>query len=84
MFTTGSKLLIGSAFAAAVFATIYGVTQEGSLGTIGLISAAVGLALLAGDQRLRSRLERVGDGPRGVRCQRRRPLDRTAPAPGRC
>jgi hypothetical protein len=47
MFTTGSKLLIGSAFAAAVFATIYGVTQEGSLGTIGLISAAVGLALLA-------------------------------------
>ncbi len=48
MFTTGSKLLIGSAFAAAVFATIYGVTQEGSLGTIGLISAAVGLALLAG------------------------------------
>jgi hypothetical protein len=47
MFTTGSKLLIGSAFAAAVFATIYGVTQEGTLGTIGLISAAVGLGLLA-------------------------------------
>ena len=48
MFTTGSKLLIGSAFAAAVFALVYGVTQEGTLGTIGLISAAVGLALLAG------------------------------------
>jgi hypothetical protein len=48
MFTTGSKLLIGSAFAAAVFATVYGVTQGGALGTIGLISAAVGLALLAG------------------------------------
>jgi hypothetical protein len=48
MFTTGSKLLIGSAVAAAVFATIYGVTQGGSLGTIGLISAALGLALLAG------------------------------------
>ena len=47
MFTTGSKLLIGSAFAAALFAFVYGVTQEGSLGTIGLISAAVGLALLA-------------------------------------
>ena len=47
MFTTGSKLLIGSAFAAALFALVYGVTQEGSLGTIGLISAAVGLALLA-------------------------------------
>lgn len=48
MFTTGSKLLIGSAVAAAVFALVYGVTQEGSLGTIGLISAAAGLALLAG------------------------------------
>jgi hypothetical protein len=47
MFTTGSKLLIGSAFAAALFAFVYGVTQEGSLGTIGLVSAAVGLALLA-------------------------------------
>src|ERR671910_218523 len=47
MFTTGSKLLIGSATAAAVFALVYGLTQEGSLGTIGLISAAVGLALLA-------------------------------------
>ena len=47
MFTTGSKLLIGSAFAAALFALVYGVTQDGSLGTIGLISAAVGLALLA-------------------------------------
>lgn len=47
MFTTGSKLLIGSAFAAAVFATVYGVTQREPLGTIGLISAAVGLTLLA-------------------------------------
>jgi hypothetical protein len=47
MFTTGSKLLIGSAFAAAVFATVYGITQQEPLGTIGLISAAVGLAMLA-------------------------------------
>jgi hypothetical protein len=47
MFTTGSKLLIGSAFATALFAVVYGVTQEGSLGTIGLTSAAVGLILLA-------------------------------------
>ncbi len=47
MFTTGSKLLIGSAFAAALFALVYGVTQEGTLGTIGLISAAVGLTLVA-------------------------------------
>ena len=47
MFTTGSKLLIGSAFAAALFALVYGVTQDGTLGTIGLIAAAVGLGLLA-------------------------------------
>jgi hypothetical protein len=48
MFTTGSKLLIGSAFAAWLFAFVYGVTQQGTLGTIGLISAAVGLSLVAG------------------------------------
>jgi hypothetical protein len=48
MFTTGSKLLIGSAVAAAVFAVVYGITQDGALGTIGLSSAAAGLALLAG------------------------------------
>jgi len=48
MFTTGSKLLIGSAAAAAVFAVVYGVTRGGSLGTIGLISAAVALSFLAG------------------------------------
>lgn len=47
MITTGSKLLIGAAVAAAAFAVVYGVTQEGALGTIGLISAAVALALLA-------------------------------------
>lgn len=48
MFTTGSKLLIGSALAAGIFGLIYGVTQGGALGTIGLLSAAAGLALLAG------------------------------------
>ncbi len=48
MFTTGSKLLIGSAAAAWVFAAVYGITQDGTLGTIGLISAAVALSLLAG------------------------------------
>ena len=48
MFTTGSKLLIGSAAAAAVFAVAYGVAQDGALGTIGLVSAAVALSLLAG------------------------------------
>jgi hypothetical protein len=48
MFTTGSKLLIGATVAAAVFAVAYGVAQGGALGTIGLISAAVALAGLAG------------------------------------
>ncbi len=48
MFTTGSKLLIGSAAAAWLFAAIYGVAQGGALGTIGLISAAVALSWLAG------------------------------------
>lgn len=48
MFTTGSKLLIGSAVAAAVFAVVYGITAEGTLGTIGLTSAAIALAFLAG------------------------------------
>ena len=48
MFTTGSKLLIGSALAAWVFAAVYGVAQGGALGSIGLVSAAVALSLLAG------------------------------------
>ena len=48
MFPTGSKLLFGGAVLALVAAIVYGVTQEGSLGTVGLISASVGLFLLAG------------------------------------
>ena len=48
MITTGSKLLIGSALAAWVFALVYGVAQDGTLGVLGLISAAVALSLLAG------------------------------------
>lgn len=48
MFTTGSKLLIGSAALAWVAALVYGVAQEGALGTIGLISVAVALSMLAG------------------------------------
>lgn len=48
MFTTGSKLLIGSAACAAVFAVAYGVLQGGALGTLGLVFAAIALALLAG------------------------------------
>ena len=48
MFTTGSKLLFGSTVFAAVAATAYGITQGGALGTIGLISATLALAALAG------------------------------------
>ena len=47
MFTTGSKLLIGSSVIAIVAAVLYGVTQQGALGTIGLVSAAVALVFLA-------------------------------------
>jgi len=48
MFTTGSKFLIGSAVLATVAAIAYGVTQDGVMGTIGLVSAAVALSFLAG------------------------------------
>jgi hypothetical protein len=48
MFTTGSKFLIGSAVLAAISAIAYGVAQDGVMGTIGLASAAVALAFLAG------------------------------------
>lgn len=48
MITTGSKLLVGSAAAAWISAAVYAIAQEGTLGSIGLISAAVGLTLLAG------------------------------------
>lgn len=47
MFTTGSKLLFGSALLASGLAAAYGVFQGGALGTIGLIGAAAGLVLLA-------------------------------------
>ena len=47
MFTTGSKLLIGSAVVATITAIAYGVTQDGVMGTIGLASAAIVLWFLA-------------------------------------
>jgi hypothetical protein len=47
MFTTGSKLLIGSTVVAVIAAIAYGVTQEGPLGTIGLAAAALALGALA-------------------------------------
>jgi len=48
MFTTGSKFLIGAAVLATVSAIAYGVAQDGVMGTVGLASAAVALAFLAG------------------------------------
>lgn len=48
MFTTGSKLLLGSTALAVVFAIVYGVTAQGTLGVFGLLSAAVALGLIAG------------------------------------
>jgi hypothetical protein len=48
MFTTGSKLLIGGAVVATVAAVVYGLAEGGSLGTVGLIFAAVALSFLAG------------------------------------
>ena len=48
MFTTGSKFLIGSSVLAAVSAIAYGVAQDGVMGTVGLASAAIALAFLAG------------------------------------
>ena len=48
MFTTGSKLLIGATVLATVSAIAYGVAQDGVMGTVGLASAAVALAFLAG------------------------------------
>jgi hypothetical protein len=47
MIPVGSRLLIGATVLTALVATLYGVTNGGSLGTMGLISAATGLAVLA-------------------------------------
>ncbi|MEL6890051.1 MAG: hypothetical protein AAFP84_00525 [Actinomycetota bacterium] len=47
MFTTGSKTLIGAATLATIAAIVYGVTQDGVRGTIGLVSAATVLAVLS-------------------------------------
>ncbi|MFT4773840.1 MAG: hypothetical protein ACI83Y_000250 [Candidatus Azotimanducaceae bacterium] len=48
MFTTGSKLLIGSSVLATVAAVVYGITQNEALGIVGLVSVACAMAFLAG------------------------------------
>lgn len=47
MFTTGSKLLLGGTALAVVLAIVYGIAQDGTLGVIGLLSAAAALGLVA-------------------------------------
>ncbi len=46
MIPTGSRLLLGATLLATVAAIAYGISNGGSLGTTGLISAALALALL--------------------------------------
>jgi len=46
MFTTGSKFLIGASVVALLATVIYGVGQDGVLGTVGLASATIGLICL--------------------------------------
>lgn len=46
MFTTGSKFLLGASVVSVLAAVIYGVTQDGVLGTVGLVSAAVAIITL--------------------------------------
>ncbi len=48
MFTTGTKFLIGSTVIASIAALAYGLTQDGIMGTVGLVSAALALAFLSG------------------------------------
>lgn len=47
MITTGSKFLIGAAVFATIATVVYGVMQDGVMGTIGLASAAVALTAIA-------------------------------------
>lgn len=48
MIPTGSRLLFGATVLATIAAVAYGISVGGSLGTVGLISAAIALAILAG------------------------------------
>ena len=47
MITTGSKFLVGSAVMAVVATIVYGITQDGVMGTVGLASASVCLIAIA-------------------------------------
>ncbi|MGA9278443.1 hypothetical protein [Ilumatobacter sp.] len=47
MFTTGSKFLIGASVVSLMATLVYGLGQDGVLGTVGLASATIGLIGLA-------------------------------------
>jgi hypothetical protein len=75
MFTTGSKLLIGASALAVVAAVAYGLTQDGTMGTVGLISAAVALGLLAAiDVMVRDSNVSVTDSQAVATCPAARPV----------
>ncbi|NQY57061.1 MAG: hypothetical protein HRT86_11375 [Ilumatobacteraceae bacterium] len=48
MFTTGTKFLVGATVVSIIVTIVYGVTQDGVMGTVGLISASVALAMVTG------------------------------------
>jgi hypothetical protein len=47
MFTTGSKLLLGSTVAALIGTLLYGILVGGIMGTVGLVSATAALGTFA-------------------------------------
>ncbi|MEM8618184.1 MAG: hypothetical protein AAGF73_00540 [Actinomycetota bacterium] len=48
MFTTGTKFLVGATVVSIIVTVVYGVTQDGVMGTVGLISASIALAMVTG------------------------------------
>ena len=82
MFTTGSKLLIGAAVWPRSAPFVYGVTEGGALGTVGLSFAAAALFGLAGVT-WHPRRRRLVDGHRRAPPSPPPPRRRRAPACGR-
>ena len=85
MIPTGSRLLIGAAVLATVAAVLYGITQEGSLGTIGLSARRRWpWPWWPASTSTPPRRRRLGDGHRRDPGVRRRPAGAAAqPVPAR-
>ena len=62
MTPTGSRFLFAAATLATIGAVVYGITQEGSLGTVGLIERGAGPVPVGRGQPLHARRRRVVDG----------------------